>query len=77
MDALKKFLDVLFLITMVLYVLLAAVIVLGQTVSLFTLNGELCAWFMDTFLVPACAICSCTGLIAYGMSYIYRWNAQD
>ena len=43
MDALKKFLDVLFLITMVLYVLLAAVIVLGQTVSLFTLNGELCA----------------------------------
>lgn len=77
METIKKILDALFLITMVLYVLLAAVIVLGQTVSLFSLNGELCTWFMDTFLVPACAICSCTGLIAYVMSYIYRWNSND
>lgn len=77
MELVKKILDMLFLITMLLYVLLAAVIVLGQTAALFSLNGALCTWFMDTFLIPACATCSCTGLIAYVMSYIYRWNSGD
>lgn len=77
MEGLKKFLDVIFLVTMLLYVALAAIIVVGQAVALVGLNGSLCIWFSEHFMVPACAVCSVTGLVAYGMSYIYRWNAQD
>lgn len=77
MKLLKKLLDTLFLITMVLYVALAAVIVIGQTLALFSLDGRLCTWMMDIFLIPACAVCSCTGLIAYVMSYLYHWNSGD
>lgn len=77
MEALKKVLDALFLITMLLYMALAAVIVAGQLAALLSLNGELCLWFKDRLLVPACAVCSVTGLIAYVMSYIYRWESGD
>lgn len=77
MERFKKILDTLFLVTMLLYIALAAVIVVGQAAALLGLNGSLCIWFSKRFMVPACAVCSVTALIAYGMSYIYHWRSED
>lgn len=77
MDFFKKCLDVSFLITMVAYVILGVIIVAIQAVSLFTMNGELCLWAKNTFLVPACVVCGCTGLISFVMSYVYHWKPAD
>lgn len=76
-DKAKKILDILFLVTMLLYVALAIVIVLGQSAAIISLNGALCLWFKEKFLIPACTVCSCTGLIAYVMSYVYHWDSGD
>lgn len=77
MDTLKKLMDLLFLVTMLLYVALAGIIVLGQVISLFSLNRTLCEWFYDTFLIPACVSCGCTSLLSFVMSYLYRWKSND
>lgn len=77
MNTIKKLLDALFLITMFLFLGISAVIVLGQIVAIFTLNGELSVWLKDTLVTPACIACAVTGLTAYVMSYIYHWNSDD
>lgn len=77
MEKFKKLLDFAFLITMLAYIGLSAVIVFGQTFAVLSLNGPLCLWFKEHFLVPACTFCGCTGLIAFVMSYIYKWNSNN
>ena len=77
MNFFKKCMDVSFLVTMLLYVGLGAVIVVIQAVALFTQNGALCLWAKDTFLTPACILCGCTSLISFVMSYVYKWKAAE
>ena len=77
MEKIKKLLDCLFLLTMLLYIGISAVIVFGQAVAIIQLNGPLCIWFKEHLLVPACVFCCCTGLISYVMSYIYKWESKD
>lgn len=74
MEKLKKWMDISFLVTMALYVLMGAAIVVIQGAALLTKNAELCLWAKDTLLTPACAVCGCTSLIAFGMSYLYKWK---
>lgn len=77
MHILKKCMDISFLITMLLYVLLGVVIVAIQAVSLFCQDGALCLWAKETLLTPACVLCGCTSLISFGMSYLYKWKTTD
>ena len=77
MKRFKKCLDISFLITMLLYVLLGAVIVVIQGISLFCQDGELCLWAKEVFLTPACVLCGCTSLISFGMSYLYKWKTTE
>lgn len=77
MKHIKKGLDFFFLLTMILYVILGVLIVLGQTVAILCGNGELCLWFLDTLLPPACVVCGITSLISFGMKYFSRWTGKD
>ncbi|MEG1848924.1 MAG: cobalt ABC transporter substrate-binding protein [Oscillospiraceae bacterium] len=77
MDSIKKLLDLVFMITMALFIVLSFIIVFGQVFALVTLNGALAAFFKSTLLKPTCMICSVTGIAAYIMSYIYKWKMGD
>jgi hypothetical protein len=77
METIKKIMDILFLITMVLYIGISAVIVFGQAFAILSLDGSLCLWFKEHLLAPACVFCGCTGLISFGMSYIYKWKSNE
>ncbi len=77
MESFKKLLDVVFIITMILYIVLSFCIVFGQIGALAMLNGPLTALVESSLLKTTCMICSVTGLAAYVMSYLYRWKMGD
>lgn len=77
MNWVKKMLNILFLFTMLLYVLLGVIVVVIQAGSIVFQDGGLCLWARDTFLAPACVLCGCTSLISFAMSYIYDWKMKD
>lgn len=72
MNSLKKLLNLWYIMTMLLYLVLGAVIVLVQAFAVLSGNGALSIWATDVFLPPACIACTCTSMIAWLLSYLHK-----
>ena len=72
MKPFMKILDRFFILTMLLYLGLGAVIALIQAFAILTGNGALSVWATEIFLPPACIACACTSLIAWFLSYLHK-----
>ena len=70
MKQLEKILGTACTITTAIYFLCAMALVLGQTGTLFMLNGELCSVIFNTLKVPAGYAAAATAILAFILSYL-------
>ncbi len=73
----KKLCNALFLICLCAALFLSLSYVVLQGIAVITANGTLAAWASKNLGTPVCIMCSLTAVVAYVMSYIFRWNAGD
>ena len=73
----KKLLNVLFLICICAALALALCYVVLQAAAVVTANGGLAIWASDTLEAPVCIMCSLTAVVAFLMSYAFRWKSGD
>ena len=48
-----------------------------QAASVVTTNGALSLWASDNLEAPVCIMCSLTAVVAFLMSYAFRWKSGD
>lgn len=73
----KKTLNVIFLICVCVALALAFCYVLVQAVAVVTANGSLAIWAQDNLEAPVCIMCSLSAIVAFLMSYVFKWKAGD
>lgn len=73
----KKLLNILFLICICAALALALCYVVLQAVAVVTANGALAVWASSTLETPVCVMCSITAVVAFLMSYVFRWKSGD
>ena len=73
----KKILNALFLFCLCAALLLALGYVVLQAAAVVTTNGALSIWASDNLEVPVCVMCSLTTVVAFLMSYAFRWKSGD
>ena len=73
----KKILNALFLFCLCAALLLALGYVVLQAAAVVTTNGALSIWASDNLEVPVCVMCSLTAVVAFLMSYAFRWKSGD
>lgn len=73
----KKILNHVFLICVCIALALAAGYVLVEIIAVITGNGSLTIW-AETYLEgPVCIMCSVSAMVAFIMSYVFRWKSGD
>lgn len=77
MNRLRSFLDTIFVIGLVSFMVLGSILVFGQLVGAFTLNGALTIKSSDILAKPAFVIASITGLIGFLGAYIHGWKMGE
>ena len=70
----KKILNALFLFAALL---LALAYVVLQAAAVVTANGSLAMWASNNLEAPVCIMCSLTAVVAFIMSYVFRWKSGD
>lgn len=73
----KKMLNSVFLICVCIALLLAAGYVLVEIIAVITANGSLTIWAETYLEAPVCIMCSVTAMMAFLMSYVFRWKSGD
>lgn len=73
----KKLLNALFLLCICVALALALCYVLLQAAAVVTVNGSLAVWASSNLEVPVCVMCSITAIVAFIMSYAFRWKSGD
>ena len=73
----KKILNALFLFCLCAALLLALGYVVLQAAAVVTTNGTLALWASDNLEAPVCIMCSLTAVVAFLMSYAFRWKSGD
>lgn len=73
----KKLLNVMFLFCICAALLLGLSYVGLQAAAVATTNGSLALWASDNLEVPVCIMCSLTAVVAFIMSYVFRWKSED
>lgn len=73
----KKVLNSLFLICVAIALALALTYVLVEMVAVITANGSLTIWAENTLEAPVCIMCSISAIIAFLMSYAYKWTSGE
>ena len=73
----KKLLNVLFLICLCDALLLALGYVVLQAAAVVTTNGSLAIWASDNLEAPVSIMCSLTAVVAFLMSYAFRWKSGE
>lgn len=73
----KKILNKVFLICICIALALAAAYVVVEVTAVVTANGSLTVWAEDYLEAPVCIMCSVTAIVAFVMSYVYRWTSGD
>lgn len=77
MQAIKKLVDTLFVIGVVLFMCLGSIIVLVQMFGVVTLNGPLTINIANAISNAAFIIASVTGLIGFIEGYLHNWKASE
>lgn len=67
---LVKILNIFFIITMITFIALGTVLVFGQLISVFTLNGNLAVQLKALLFKPACAVSATACMISFLMRYL-------
>ena len=75
MDSIKKAVNIIFLILLVLCFAITIVLVLTQLLSIITLNGELSASAKDMLSRPASIVGACACLLGFFSSYLPKSKA--
>lgn len=65
-----KILNIFFIITMITFIALGTVLVFGQLISVFTLNGNLAVQLKALLFKPACAVSATACMISFLMRYL-------
>lgn len=73
----KKILNTTFLICVCIVLLLASGYVLIEIAAVVTANGSLTIWAEEYLEAPVCIMCSVTAIVAFIMSYAFRWTSGD
>lgn len=73
----KKVLNALFLFCICAALLLALCYVVLQAAAVVTANGALALWASSSLEAPVCIMCSLTAVVAFIMSYAFRWKSGD
>lgn len=73
----KKILNTIFLICVCIVLLLASGYVLIEIAAVVTANGSLTIWAEEYLEAPVCIMCSVTAIVAFIMSYAFRWTSGD
>lgn len=73
----KKILNTIFLICVCIVLLLASSYVLIEIAAVVTANGSLTIWAEEYLEAPVCIMCSVTAIVAFIMSYAFRWTSGD
>lgn len=73
----KKILNALFLVCICAALLLALGYVVLQATAVVTANGSLAMWASNNLEAPVCIMCSLTAVVAFIMSYVFRWKSGD
>lgn len=73
----KKILNALFLFCLCAALLLTLGYVVLQAAAVVTTNGALALWASDNLEAPVCIMCSLTAVVAFLMSYAFRWKSGD
>ena len=73
----KKILNALFLFCLCAALLLALGYVVLQAAAVVTTNGTLALWASDNLEAPVCIMCSLTAVVAFLMSYAFRWKSGE
>ena len=73
----KKILNALFLFCLCAALLLALGYVVLQAAAVVTTNGALSLWACVNLEAPVCIMCSLTAVVAFLMSYAFRWKSGD
>ena len=73
----KKVLNALFLICVCSSLVLALAYVVVQVVGIITLNGAIAMWADKHLESLVCIMCSVSAVVAFVMSYVYKWKSGD
>lgn len=73
----KKTLNFLFLFFLILAILCAFSIVAIQIVSVVIGNGAIATWAESTLQAFVCIFCSLSAIVAFLMSYAFKWETED
>lgn len=73
----KKVLNTLFLVCVVIALALAVGYVFVEALAVLTANGSLTIWAENNLEAPVCIMCSVSAIVAFMMSYVYRWTSGD
>lgn len=66
----EKILDTLFLLIMAVLIVLGAILVFGQLMSVFLLNGALAVLLKAWLFKPACAVSATVCMLSFFMHYL-------
>ena len=72
-----KLLDILFRISLILFVVLSAVMLLIQTGALFTLNGELAVGIYDAIVPKGGLLSAVTAISTFILGYLRHTEQPD
>lgn len=67
---LVKILNIFFIIAMIIFAALGAILVFGQLFSVFALNGSLAVQLKALLFKPACAVSATACMISFVMRYL-------
>lgn len=73
----KKILNTLFLICVTIALALAVFYVFIEAIAVVTANGSLTIWAENVLEAPVCIMCSLSAIVAFLMSYAFKWTSGD
>lgn len=73
----KKFSMALFKLSLLGFLLIGAVLVLGQLLGLVVRSPGIVSGITDVLALPMTVLAAVAGILGFAMSYLYRWDTSD
>lgn len=73
----KKLLNTVFLACIAIALALAVTYVAVEAFAVLTANGSLTIWAENNLEAPVCMMCSVSAIVAFLMSYVFKWTSGE